>query len=92
MKFLGKGTTGKIVEDSEEKLETLLRTFRANLQNKYNRYALAFFACELLNLVTKGRFQQISLRLFYGKQCGAVVSNLVVIRHIKMLRQTIVQK
>ena len=51
MKFLGKGTTGKIVEDSEEKLESLLRTFLQNLQNKYNRYAFAFFGCELLNLV-----------------------------------------
>jgi hypothetical protein len=51
MKFLGKGTTGKIVEGSDEKLENLLKTFRANLQNKYNRYAFAFFGCELLNLV-----------------------------------------
>ena len=32
LKFLGKGTTGKIVEDSEEKLRNLLKTFRANLQ------------------------------------------------------------
>ena len=52
MKYLGKGTTGKIVEDSDDKLSTLLRTFRQNLQNKYNRYAYAFFGCELLNLVS----------------------------------------
>ena len=50
MKFLGKGTTGKIIEDSAEKMERLLSTFKANLQNKYNRYAFIFFGCELLNL------------------------------------------
>jgi len=50
MKFLGKGTTGKIIEDTEEKMERLLTTFRDNLQNKYNRYAAIFFTCELLNV------------------------------------------
>ena len=50
MKFLGKGTTGKIIEDTEEKMERLLTTFRDNLQNKYNRYAAIFFSCELLNV------------------------------------------
>lgn len=52
MKYLGKDTTGKIVENSQEKLENLRKTFRENLHNKYNRYAFAFFGCEFLNLVT----------------------------------------
>ena len=51
MKFLGKGTTGRIVEDGDDKKEKMLRVFRDNLQNKYNRYAFIFFACELFNLV-----------------------------------------
>ena len=50
MKYLGKGTTGKIIEESEEKMARLLQTFKHHLQNKYNRYAGIFFACELLNL------------------------------------------
>ena len=49
MKFLGKGTTGKIIEETDEKMERLLKTFKDNLQNKYNRYAFIFFACEVLN-------------------------------------------
>ena len=51
MKFLGKGTTGKIIEDTDEKMERLLTTFRDNLQNKYNRYAAIFFTCEVLNVL-----------------------------------------
>ena len=49
MKFLGKGTTGKIIEETDEKMERLLKTFKDNLQNKYNRYAYIFFTCEVLN-------------------------------------------
>ena len=51
MKFLGKGTTGRIIEDGDDKRDKMLRVFRDNLQNKYNRYAFIFFACEFLNLV-----------------------------------------
>ena len=51
MKFLGKGTTGRIVEDGDDKKEKMLRVFRDNLQNKYNRYFYIFFTCEFLNLV-----------------------------------------
>ena len=51
MKFLGKGTTGRIIEDGDDKKDKMLRVFRDNLQNKYNRYAFIFFACELLNLI-----------------------------------------
>jgi len=31
MKFLSKGTTGKIVEDADEKRATLLKTFKVNI-------------------------------------------------------------
>ena len=51
MKFLGKGTTGRIIEDGDDKRDKMLRVFRDNLQNKYNRYAFIFFACEVLNLI-----------------------------------------
>ena len=51
MKFLGKGTTGRIIEDGDEKRDKMLVVFRDNLQNKYNRYAAIFFACEVLNLI-----------------------------------------
>ena len=29
MKFLGKGTTGKIIEETDEKMDRLLKTFKA---------------------------------------------------------------
>jgi hypothetical protein len=51
MKYLGKGTTGKIIEEPEDKMKRLLQTFKDNLQNKYNRYAFIFFACEILNVI-----------------------------------------
>jgi hypothetical protein len=51
MKFLAKGKTERIIEDQDEKLTSLIKTFKDNLQNKYNRYAAVFFLCEALNLV-----------------------------------------
>ena len=51
MKFLAKGTTDRIIEGQDAKLESLLRTFRHNLQNKYNRYTFFFFFCEVLNFL-----------------------------------------
>ena len=30
---------------------SLLQVFKDNLQNRYNRYAMAFFSCEVLNVV-----------------------------------------
>ncbi len=51
MKFLAKGTTTKIIEDAEEKRDTLLRTFQEHLSNKYNAYAFWFFCCEQLNFI-----------------------------------------
>ena len=49
MKFLTKGTTGKIVEDPSEKQEILIDAFRNHLHNRYNLYAYSFFMCEQLN-------------------------------------------
>lgn len=51
MKFLAKGKTERIIEDKDEKLSVLLKTFRHNLQNKYNSYTFIFFLCELLNFI-----------------------------------------
>jgi len=51
MKYLGKGTTGKIIEEEDEKMTRLLKTFKDHLQNKYNRYVAIFFMCEVLNLM-----------------------------------------
>ena len=51
MKFLAKGKTERIVEDKDEKLDVLLRTFKNHLKNKYNRYASVFFLCEALNVI-----------------------------------------
>lgn len=49
MKFLAKGATEKIVEDADEKRESLIRTFHDHLHNKYNAYAAWFLCCEQLN-------------------------------------------
>ena len=41
----------KVVEDVEQKVDTLVDTFTVHLRNKYNRYFFAFLGCEILNLV-----------------------------------------
>ena len=41
----------KVVEEVEEKCDTLVDTFTVHLRNKYNRYFFAFLGCEILNLV-----------------------------------------
>lgn len=51
IKFLTKGTTGKLVEDPQEKVEILVDAFHNHLQNKFNLYAFSFFLCEQLNLL-----------------------------------------
>ena len=77
MKYLGKGATGRIVEESEDRLNQLIQVkwqslkkgqltwrtylifqvFKDNLQNRYNRYAMAFFGCEVLNVaIVLGNF------------------------------------
>jgi len=52
MKFLAKGATEKIVEDADEKRESLIKTFHDHLHNKYNAYAAWFLCCEQLNFTT----------------------------------------
>ncbi len=52
----------------------LIKTFKDNLQNKYNRYAFMFFSCEVMNLfvvvsqffITNAFLQ--NQFLFYGPQ------------------------
>merc|ERR1712168_1161554 len=51
MKFLVRNARGKIIEDAEEKRESLLRVFTEHLYNKYTKYAIIFFHRELLNLI-----------------------------------------
>ncbi|XP_059095583.1 innexin inx2-like isoform X3 [Tigriopus californicus] len=50
MKFFGKGTTTRVIEDPEEKRDKLVEFFRANIHNKYNIYYFGFMFCELLNV------------------------------------------
>jgi len=51
MKFFGKGTTTRFIEDEEEKKEKLVQFFCRNIHNKYNVYFCGFIFCEVLNLV-----------------------------------------
>jgi len=51
MKFLVRNARGKIIEDAEEKRDSLLRVFQEHLHNKYTKYAGIFFFCEFLNVV-----------------------------------------
>jgi len=51
MKFFGKGTTTRFIEDQDEKREKLVQFFCRNIHNKYNIYFCGFVFCELLNLV-----------------------------------------
>jgi len=48
--FLDVRTTGRIVDRSEEKISEMLKHFQEHVHNKFNRYALGFFACELANV------------------------------------------
>jgi len=49
MKFFGKGTTTRFIEDQEEKKETLVNFFCKNIHNKYNIYFFGFISMEILN-------------------------------------------
>ena len=44
------GTTGRVVDDSDEKMGRMLRQFQEHVHNKFNRYAFGFFGCECMNL------------------------------------------
>jgi len=50
MKFFGKGTTTRFVEDQEEKKDILVNFFSKNIHNKYNVYFFGFIGCEIMNL------------------------------------------
>ncbi|XP_059095142.1 innexin inx2-like isoform X1 [Tigriopus californicus] len=51
MSYIVKGTTGRVVDDADEKMGRMLRQFQEHIHNKFNRYAFGFFACEFMNLV-----------------------------------------
>jgi len=51
MKFFGKGTTTRFIEDQEEKKDKLVQFFCKNIHNKYNIYFCGFIFCEVLNLL-----------------------------------------
>ena len=51
MKHLAKDKGGKVVDDGDEKVQSLLFTFNQHLRNKYDRYYFCFVGCELGNLV-----------------------------------------
>ena len=50
MKHLAKDKDSKVVEDAEEKVQSLLFTFNQHLRNKYDRYYYVFVGCEASNL------------------------------------------
>ena len=43
------GTTGRVVDDADEKISRMLKHFQEHVHNKFNRYAFGFFFCELMN-------------------------------------------
>ena len=49
--FLSIMYSGRVVEDHSEKLIKLLDHFIEHVHNKFNKYAIYFFFCELLNIV-----------------------------------------
>ena len=67
MKFLVRNARGKIIEDPEEKRDSLIQTFQVlyfiytfyfsfcfvqeHLHNKYTKYAAMFYICETSNLL-----------------------------------------
>ncbi len=51
MKFFGKGTTTRLIEEPDEKRDKLVKFFTDNIHNKYNIYYFGFIVCEMLNTV-----------------------------------------
>ena len=80
MKFLAKGTTDRIIEGQDDKLEILLRTFRHNLQNKYNRYTFFFFLCEVFNfLIMAFQFYVTGWQQLLAPDGGTCVASICTI-------------
>jgi len=52
MKFFGKGTMSRSIEDHDEKRDHLVTFFNKNIQNKFNVYFYGFIFCEILNVGT----------------------------------------
>lgn len=47
--YVVSGTTGRFVDEPEDKIAKMLKHYQEHIHNKYNGYAFGFFACELLN-------------------------------------------
>jgi len=50
MKYFGKGTRTRDIENPSEKKERLIKYFIKTVSNKYSVYFAAFIFCEFLNL------------------------------------------
>ena len=51
MSFLVTGCLDRVVDNAAEKQESLMTNYCEYVHNKFNKYAIGFFFCELLNLV-----------------------------------------
>jgi len=51
MNVLVKGHTDRIVEDHSKKQKALLEHYIEHVHNKFSKYAICFFFCELLNIL-----------------------------------------
>ena len=51
MSFLVTGCLDRVVDNAAEKQEALMTNYCEYVHNKFNKYAIGFFFCELLNLV-----------------------------------------
>lgn len=49
MQYIVKGTTGRVVDEPEVKISRMLKQFQEHVHNKFNKYALGFFLCEMMN-------------------------------------------
>lgn len=49
MAYIVKGTTGRFIDDIEDKIAKMLKHFQEHVHNKFNSYAFGFFCCEVLN-------------------------------------------
>merc|ERR1719153_1524250 len=57
MKYFGKGTRSRYIEDKDQKRDRLITYFRKTVSNKYTVYFGGFIFCELLNiLIVIGHF------------------------------------
>jgi len=56
MKFFGKGTRSRIIEDEDEKQKSMIDYYQHHVKNRYNVYFFGFIVCELMNLLAVAIF------------------------------------